>query len=139
MVGVVILEHVRHGLSCRGKALNRAAVREAARGVRRAVRAVRADGEYDDVFCPRDLRGGSERELLVAPALAVPGEPDDRFAAEDKGPRRAAGRVLPRERAEARADLAGDALLTVGKNFRRIPKIAAGFLPRRRTARGRCR
>ena len=86
-----------------------------------------SDGEYNDVFCPRDLRGGGERELLVAPALAVPGEPDDRFAAEDKGPRRAAGRILPRERAEARADLTGDALLTVGKDFRRIPKIAAGF------------
>ena len=75
------MEHIRHGLSCRGKALDRAAVCEAARGVRRAVRAVRADGEYDDVFCPRDLRGGGERELLVAPALVVPGEPDDRFAA----------------------------------------------------------
>ena len=83
VVGVVILEHVRHGLSCRGKALDRAAVREAARGVRRAVRAVRADREYNDVFCPRDLRGGGERELLVAPAQALAGQVHHGLAARD--------------------------------------------------------
>ena len=127
VVGIVVFERVRNGTSRPGKALDRAAVHKAARGVRRAVRTVRADREYNGVLQPRNLRGGGKRKLLIAPALAVPGEPDNRFAAEDKCPRHTRRGIFPCQCAEARTDLAGNALLAVGEDLRRIAKPAAGF------------
>ena len=85
----------------------RFAVDASACGVRRAVCAVRTDADQHHVLYSVEDRRGGERELLVAPALAVSGEFHHRFAAHDEGTAHAIRRMRAHDLGEAASRHAG--------------------------------
>ena len=72
------------------------AVHHAARGVRGAIRPVRAKGEDQDIVQSSDPLRRRKRKLLIASALSLAGEVNDRLAASKEG------KILPLLRVRAR-------------------------------------
>ena len=100
-----------------GRARERPAVGDRARGVRRPVGAVGTGGQHGQVRRPRQLERGRERELLAAPAGARARHGDRGLAPGDEARRRRERPAARDERAGGPPRLAGE---RPGEDLRRV-------------------
>ena len=125
MIGVVVLQNSSELDALGFQRPGAAAVNVSPRRVRRAVRAVGADGEHTDLFQTPDTVCGGKRKLLVPPAEAMAREAHNSLAARDIGELFAVPGVTARDVREENTGVARGAGEPIRQQDRAIAQLPA--------------
>ena len=125
MIGVVIQKHLVNMDSFFQQALPGRAIHEAARRVRRAVSSVASDTEQRCIGKAADALGSRQRQFLIAPALAAPGQTNHCFSSCQKGQLFPISRVGAQNGSHHAACFPGLTAQPIGQKKRFIAKLPA--------------